>query len=134
MPVDSNTLNLYTVAAGLSICLSLVMAIFSYFQASTPLIGRFALGLLLMTIGFFLAGIGPLLPAWMRVVVANLVLISAGPILHTGVIAYCKGAKPRTDAWGWIIVAASALTYPFWRISTCYRPMGSPSSRTTPLP
>ncbi len=114
LPVDSNTLNLYTVAAGLSICLSLVMAIFSYFQASTPLIGRFALGLLLMTIGFFLAGIGPLLPAWMRVVVANLVLISAGPILHTGVIAYCKGAKPRTDAWGWIIVAASAPAFWYW--------------------
>ena len=112
--MDSDTLNLYTVAAGLSICLSLIMAIFAHFQASTPLIGRFALGLLVLTVGFFLAGIGPILPTWMRVVVANLVLISAGPILHTGVIAYCKGAKPSPDTSGWVIVAASAPAFWYW--------------------
>ena len=112
--MDTNTLNLYSVAAGLSVGLCLIMAIFSHFQASTPLIGRFALGLLILTVGFFLAGVGPLLPVWMRVVVANLVLISAGPVLHSGVIAYCKGAKPRPDTWGWIVVAASAPAFWYW--------------------
>ena len=120
--MDANTLNLYTVAAGLSISLCLVMAIFAHFQASTPLIGRFALGLMVLTVGFFLAGIGPILPTWMRVVVGNLVLISAGPILHTGVIAYCKGAKPRPDMLGWAIVAATAPA--FWYLGLVH-PNGS---------
>ena len=120
--MDANTLNLYTVAAGLSISLCLVMAIFAHFQASTPLIGRFALGLMVLTVGFFLAGIGPILPTWMRVVVGNLVLISAGPILHTGVIAYCKGAKPRADMLGWAIVAATAPA--FWYLGLVH-PNGS---------
>ena len=121
--MDTNTLNLYSVAAGLSVGLCLIMAIFSHFQASTPLIGRFALGLLILTVGFFLAGVGPLLPVWMRVVVANLVLISAGPVLHSGVIAYCKGAKPRPDTTS---ATKSAVTGPSrmpWR--TC--PVATPN-------
>lgn len=112
--MDANTLNLYSVAAGLSICLSLVMAIFARFENCSPLIGRFALGLLVLTAGFFLAGIGLMLPVWGRVVVSNLVLLAAAPILYSGIAAYCAGSPARTDRWGWAVVAASAPAFVYW--------------------
>lgn len=112
--MDPNTLTLYTVAAGLSFSLSLVMVVFAYFQPDTRLIRSWAVAILVLSAGFFVSGIGPALPRWMTVIGTNMALLSAGPILYSGFAAYYEQREPLPDRWGWAMVLLTAPAFWYW--------------------
>jgi len=112
--LDPNTLTLYTVAAGLSFSLSLVMVVFAYFQPDTRLIRSWAVAILVLAGGFFVSGIGPALPRWMTVIGTNMALLSAGPILYSGFAAYYEQREPLADRRGWAMVLLTAPAFWYW--------------------
>ncbi|MEI7671984.1 MAG: histidine kinase dimerization/phospho-acceptor domain-containing protein, partial [Deltaproteobacteria bacterium] len=102
----------YSIAAGLSLCLCLVLLIFARFQPGTLVIRSWAIAMQSLSIGFFASGIGPVLPVWATVIGMNIALLSAGPIFYSGISAYCREDRTTPDWWGWAVVA---LTFPaFW--------------------
>jgi len=107
-------LTFYSVAAGLSLCLCLVLLIFARFQPGTLLIRSWALAVTLLSIGFFAAGFAQLLPTWTMVVCANLLLLSAGPVLYSGFSSYCTGRKATLDRAGWMVVALTLPAFWYW--------------------
>ena len=114
--MDWNTLTLYTVAAGLSACLCGVMLVFAHFQAGTHAIRTWAIGILVLSAGFFVSGIGPALPRWMTVIGTNLALIAGIVILNAGVSAYCSQREGITAWWGWAVLSAAAPAFWYWGI------------------
>ncbi len=112
--MDPNTLTLYTVAAGLSFSLSLVLLVFAYFQPDTRLIRSWAVAILVLSAGFFVSGMGPALPRWMTVIGTNMALLSAGPILYSGFAAYYAQREPLPDRWGWAMVLLTAPAFWYW--------------------
>jgi len=106
------TLVFYSIAAGLSLCLSLVLLIFARFQPGTLVIRSWAVGMQVLSAGFFAFGIGPALPRWAIVIGANIALLSAAQIFYSGFSAYCREGRTTPEWWGWALVA---LTFPaFW--------------------
>lgn len=112
--MEFSTLTLYIVAAGLSISLSLVLMAFARFQPGTRVTGSCAVAILVLSAGLLASGIGPALPRWMTVIVANMVLIAAGVILHSGFAAFCKQRDVSFDRSGWGLVALTALPFWYW--------------------
>lgn len=101
-------------AGGLSLSLGLVLWAFAYFQPGTLLIRYWAIAILVLAVAFLLAGIGPLLPRWGTVMGTNMMLLAAGVIFHTGVLAWVTGCPPGIDRFGWSVVAVSALPFGYW--------------------
>ncbi len=103
----------YSIAAGLSLSLTLILLLFAYFQPGTLVIRNWAVGVLVLSIGFFVSGIGTVLPVWATVIASNVALLSAGPILYSGFSSHCNERRAVVDQWGWAVVA---LTIPaFWQ-------------------
>ena len=114
IPLDSHTLTLYLVAAGMSFCLSLVMLAFARFQQGTLGARSFAIAILVLAAGFFAAGCGPALPRWMSVIGTNMLLLSTGAIMHAGFSAFCEQRKAVLDRYGWAVVALTAAPFWYW--------------------
>ena len=109
-----NTLTLYLLAGFLSISHSLVLMAFSYFQPNTRLLKSCAIAILMLAVGFTVSGFGPDLPRWMTVMGTNMLLISAGVVLHSAFVAYVEQQAVKADRFGWVIVALTALPFWFW--------------------
>ncbi len=115
MQLDLNTLTVYGVAAGLSLSISLVMLVFARFQPTTLLIRHWAIAILVLAAGFFISGIGQMLPRWMTVIGSNMVLLAAGPILYAGFLAYLEDHKSTNiDRWGWTVIALTGPAFWYW--------------------
>lgn len=109
-----NTLNIYLFAGGLSICLSLLLAAFAYFQPGTRLLKSCAVAILMLSVGFTVFGFSPNLPRWMTVMGANMLLISAAVVWHAAFVAYGLQQAVKVDWMGWGIVAMTALPFWYW--------------------
>ena len=101
-------------AGGLSLSLGLVLWAFAAIQPGTLLIRYWAVAILVLAVAFVLSGIGPLLPRWGTVMGTNMLLLSAGVIFHTGVLAWVGGRPPGLDRFGWAVVVGSALPFGYW--------------------
>lgn len=112
--MDLNTLTFYSMAAGLSVTLSAVLWIFAHFQPGTLVIRRWATGILVLSAAFFVSGIGPSLPRWTTVIGTNMALLSAGPILYSGFVAYGEERQATLDRWGWLMVMLTAPAFWYW--------------------
>ena len=112
--MDSNTLSLYLVAAGVSISLSLVLMVFAYLRPGTRLLKSCAAAILMLSVGFWVSGYGPALPRWMTVMGTNMVLISAGAVLYSGFSALHGQRPPVVDRFGWAVTALTALPFWYW--------------------
>jgi PAS domain S-box-containing protein len=107
-------LTFYSVAAGLSICLCLVLSIFAYFQPGTLIIRSWTLTIFVLSIGFTISGTSPTKPTWQTVILANSCLLSAGPILYSGFLAYCQKSTRFPDIWGWLVVLLMIPAFWYW--------------------
>lgn len=112
--MDTHTLTLYLVAGGLSISLCLVLLVFAYLQPGTRMLNSFALGIFLLAAGFTVSGLGAMLPRAMTVVGTNMVLLAAGVVLYSGLVAFCTQCPARPDGLGWAVVALTALPFWYW--------------------
>lgn len=112
--MDPNTLTLYTVAAGLSLCISLVMRVFAHFLHDTRLVRHWGTAVGVLSAALFFAGIGPTLPRWATVIGTNLALLAAGPIIQAGIAAYCTQREAVIDRFGWSVVALAAPAFAYW--------------------
>lgn len=108
------TLTFYSIAAGLSLCICLVLMIFARFQPGTLVVRSWVIAVLVLSFGFFVSGIGPSLPVWATVIGTNTLLLSAGPILYSGFSAYCAGRRATPDTWGWSMVALTIPAFWYW--------------------
>lgn len=115
--MDPHTLTFYTIAAGLSFCLSLVLVTFAHIQRGTLLVSSAALSMMVLALAFFAAGFGPLLPRGMIVVGTNGLLLSAAVILHTGFVAYAEERPPRWDAPGWAVILLTLPLFAYWGLA-----------------
>jgi PAS domain S-box-containing protein len=115
------TLTFYGIAAGLSLSLCLVLRVFAHFQPETLAVRSWSRTVCVLSLGFFGSGIGPALPVWATVVGTNLVLLSAGPIVHAGLCAYCSERRAVADRWGWGMVALTLPAFWYWGL---YDPNG----------
>lgn len=97
----------------MSLCLCLVLSIFAWFQPGTVVIKNWIISVLVLSTGFFISGIGASLPVWGTVICANIILLSAGVTLHSGLVAYSTESRAKVDWCGWGVVL---LTIPaFWQ-------------------
>jgi signal transduction histidine kinase len=112
--MDPNTLTLYGVAGGLNLALCLVLFAFAHFLPGTRLI-RYWIGAIIVTAsGFVVAGIGPALPRWAMVVLANGLMMASGPILYSGFAAFTTGRPARPDRLGWGLGLAVIPALWYW--------------------
>ena len=95
----------YSIAGGLSLSLCLVLLIFARFLPGTLLVRSTSLAVFVLSLGFSLSGIASPLPTWKTVIVANNLLLMAGPILYSCFSAYCEERTATTDWRGWGILA-----------------------------
>lgn len=110
----TNTLTLYGIAACMNFGLSLILLGFAYLQPGTLLIRRFASAMLLLGVAFFVSAYGPLLPRATTVMGTNMLLLSAGVVLHTGFASFCRQQAARCDYLGWGVVGMTALPFWYW--------------------
>ena len=94
--------------------LSLILLGFAQMQPGTLVTRWFSSAILLLAVAFFASAYGLLLPRWMTVIGTNMLLISAGVILHTGFAAFCTQQLPRCDRLGWFVVALTAVPFGYW--------------------
>ncbi len=104
----------YTVAGGLSLSLCLVLLIFARFLPGTLLVRSTSLAVFVLSLGFSLSGIASPLPTWKTVIVANNLLLMAGPILYSCFSAYCEERTATTDWLGWGILALLLPAFGYW--------------------
>ena len=91
-----------------------MLLIFARFQPGTMVIRSWVLTVLMLSLGFFLSGIGPLLPRWTTVIGTNVLLLAAGPILHAA-FSSCRREGSRSPDWsGWLAVAATVPAFWYW--------------------
>lgn len=90
------------------------MLVFAYFQPGTLVTRSSAIAILVLTAGYFVAGIGPVLPRWMTVIASNMALISAGPILYSGFSAFVEERKPVPDRLGWGVAILCVPAFWYW--------------------
>jgi PAS domain S-box-containing protein len=102
------------VAAVLSLCLCLVSLVFARFQPGTLMIRSWFLAILLLSVGFFISGIGRMLPNWATMIGSNSLLLMAGSILYSGFSSYFHERKMPPDWPGWIIVLLSIPAFWYW--------------------
>lgn len=101
-------------AAVLSLCLCLVSLVFAWFQPGTLIIRSWSLAILVLSIGFFISGIGQALPNWSTMIGTNSLLLMAGPILYSGFSSFFQERKSPPDWLGWIIVVISIPAFWYW--------------------
>ena len=111
---DFKTLTYYGVAGILSLCLSLVLAAFARFQPGTRSARSSAAAILVLAIGYIIAAYAPSLPVWTMRLTANMLFLSAGPILYSGFSAFCRDREPVVDRFGWVVVAMTAVPFWYW--------------------
>ncbi len=114
--MDPNTLPMYVIAAGLSFSLSLLLMAFAHLQSGTLLVRRFAAAILVLSVAFFAAGNGPLLPTWMTVVGTNVLLLSAGIMFHSGFAAFYSQRQATHDWVGLGILTLSTILFWYWGV------------------
>lgn len=112
--MNSYTLTLYTIASGLCFCLSLVLLVFSQIRRGTYLVRSSAWGLVILGLGFFGAGMGPMMPLWVTVIGMNALLLSAGLMFFSGTRALVCQQLPKFDAVGAGIVALAMPFFVYW--------------------
>ncbi len=112
--MDSNTVTIYGVAGGLSVALCLVLWAFAHFQPGTKLIPCWITAITLMSTGLVVAGFGPMLPRWIVVILANILMLSSGPIIYSGFSAFANDRPARVDWLGWGLVAAAVPGFWYW--------------------
>ena len=95
-------------------CLCLVVLLFARFQPGTRVIRSWALAVLMLSIGFFVFGIGSALPAWATVIGTNVVLLASGAIIYSGFSAFFEERPPTLDRWGWAMVAVTVPAFWYW--------------------
>ena len=108
------TLTFYSVASGLSLSLCLVLLLFARFLPGTLVIRSWALAVLVISIGFFVFGIGPMLPGWATVIGANVALLSSGSIIYSGFSAFFENRTATVDRRGWAMVALTVPAFWYW--------------------
>lgn len=112
--MDPSTLTFYTIAAGLSFTLCLILLAFAQIQRNTLVIRSSALAILMLAVAFFGAGYGYFLPRWTTVIGTNMMLLSAGAIFYTGFSAYAQQRGANVDKLGWAVVALTAIPFGYW--------------------
>ncbi len=112
--MDPNTNTVYLIAGALSICLSLVLVVVARLQSGNGLMRRSVLAILLLSAGLLVSGYGPVLPRWATVVLANLILLSAGAVICSGFADYCELHPGRPEYFGWAVVALTVLPFWYW--------------------
>ncbi len=112
--MDPYTLTLYLIAGASSIGLALLMTVIAYLQPGSWLLRNCAIGIYILAGGLTVAGFGSVLPRWSMVIGTNMALISAGAVMYSGFVAFCAQQKPKTDRFGWGVVALTALPFWYW--------------------
>jgi signal transduction histidine kinase len=112
--LDPNTNTLYLIAGALSICLSLVLWALARLQPDSGLMRRSVVAILLLSAGLLVSGYGPVLPRWMIVVCANLILLSAAAVICSGFADYCELHPGKPERFGWAVVALTVLPFWYW--------------------
>lgn len=105
------TLTLYTVSSGLCFALSLMLLVFAQLRQGTLLVRSTAWALIVLAVGFLVAGVAPVLPLWVTVLDTNLVLLMPGTLFYSGLRAFVTQRPARLDGVG---VGLIALTVPFF--------------------
>ncbi|MFZ4859637.1 MAG: hypothetical protein ACOYL3_24965, partial [Desulfuromonadaceae bacterium] len=95
-------------------CLCLVLLLFARFQPGTLVIRSWALAVLVLSIGFFVSGIGPMLPTWATIIGTNVILLTSGSIIYSGFSAFFKERQVTLDHWGWAMVALTVPAFWYW--------------------
>ncbi len=95
-------------------CLCLVLVLFARFQPGTRVIRSWALSVLVLSIGFFVSGIGSALPVWATVIGTNVILLSSGAIIYSGFLAFFEDRTVTLDRWGWAMVALTVPAFWYW--------------------
>jgi signal transduction histidine kinase len=109
-----DTLTFYLVASGLSLSLALVLVGFQAMRPQAVSARQCALAILLLAAGFFGAGFGQALPRWATVIGTNMVLMTAGVVMHRAFLALIEKDPLYFDKLGWGTVALSTLPFWYW--------------------
>jgi two-component sensor histidine kinase len=112
--VNTNTLSLYLYAGGVSLGLSAVLSFLTRVRAGTQLLRSCAYAILMLAVGLVVAGYGPSFPLWATVIGTNLVLLAAGTIFYSGVVAFVGQREPTVDWPGMGLLAISAVAFWYW--------------------
>lgn len=107
--MDFNTITFYTITSGLCFALGLLLMVFTLMLKSTVLTRMSAWTLMTMALAFLIAGAGPHLPSWLPMAVVNVVLLTSGLQLYSGVRAFVRQEPVRMD---WLGLGVIALTMP----------------------
>lgn len=91
-----------------------MLLLFARLQPGTLVIRSWALAVLVLSIGFFVSGIGPMLPSWATVIGTNVLLLSSGPIFYSGFSAFFDEHQVALDRWGWAMVALAIPAFWYW--------------------
>ena len=109
-----NTITFYTITSALCFALGLVLMVFTLMLKSTVLTRMSAWVLMTMALAFSIVGAGPLLPDWLPVAVVNVILLTAGLQLYSGVRAFVRQEPPRMDWLGLGVVVLSVPLLFYW--------------------
>ena len=112
--MDPNTIPFYLAASGLSLVLCLLMLGFASFQPGTLAARHSARALFVLTSAFLIAGLGNHLARWIVVVVGNVLIVSAGLWLHTGLSAMLQKRNQASDRLGWLVLALGTIAFWYW--------------------
>ena len=112
--MNQSTLTLYLVAGLLSLGLSALTLGFTRLQAGTLLARHWAVGILVLAIGFIAAGFGSELPRWATVIGTNMLLLAAGVVFFDGARSFAEQAPNRIDPWNWSLLALTLVPFWYW--------------------
>lgn len=112
--MNASTLTFYSYSSWLCFALSLVMLVFSHLRRGSYLVRSAAWALITLAIGFFFAGLAPVLPLWATVVSTNVVLLLPGLMMYSGVRAFITREPARLDRWGLGVVVLTLPFFFFW--------------------
>lgn len=93
--------------------LSLILLAFAHLQPGTLITRRLTSSLLVLTVAFFTAAYGPLLPMALTLM-APVMVAAAGVLVFCGVSAFCEQRQPVVDGFGWMIVAITVVATSYW--------------------
>ncbi len=91
-----------------------MLSIFARFLPGTLLVCRWIIAVLVLSLGFFLSGIGTMLPAGVIVIGANVMLLSAGVIVYPCIASYCEVRTMAPDWRGWGLVMLTIPAFWYW--------------------
>lgn len=108
--MDFNTITFYTITSGLCFALGLLLMVFTLMLKSTVLTRMSAWTLMTMALAFLIAGAGPHLP----MAVVNVVLLTSGLQLYSGVRAFVRQEPVRMDWLGLGVIALTMTLLFYW--------------------